>query len=316
MTPMQVDAVLQRYGPPATIEIPPWIADARRAIGGAVGRLLELDDDGPRPTMVVARRSRGRRRGALRVLPLHRDARGSSRSPRLARPATAGPMPAAAGAFGLGTMARWDLHGLLAPLADADLDLDPGGGEWTIRQTLAHAVNVQRAYPSFSAWWLTPRADPRPAAERAGRGRRRLPGGAGGGSGIAGGDPGPARRSDGRRRDADGITGRRTAGDAGALVGLRRRRRLSPGPPVVAPPGAHRPGREDARDARPDARARRIGSPGSCCVPTDASRPRSTRSRRPRRSWVATPCSARSTGSPTWRATSGSPARSRPAPAT
>ncbi len=44
MTPMQVDAVMERYGPPATIEIPPWIADARLAIGGAVGRLLELDD--------------------------------------------------------------------------------------------------------------------------------------------------------------------------------------------------------------------------------------------------------------------------------
>ena len=40
-------------------------------------------------------------------------------------------------------------------MADADLDLDPGNGEWTIRQTLAHAVNVERAYPSFSAWWLT-----------------------------------------------------------------------------------------------------------------------------------------------------------------
>ena len=44
---------------------------------------------------------------------------------------------------------------MLAPLADADLDADPGGGEWTIRQTLAHTVHVQRAYPSFASWWLS-----------------------------------------------------------------------------------------------------------------------------------------------------------------
>ena len=31
---------------------------------------------------------------------------------------------------------------------------DPGGGEWTIRQTLAHTVYVERAYPAWSAWWL------------------------------------------------------------------------------------------------------------------------------------------------------------------
>ncbi len=39
-------------------------------------------------------------------------------------------------------------------VTDADLDGDPGGGEWTIRQTLAHTVYVERAYPSWSAWWL------------------------------------------------------------------------------------------------------------------------------------------------------------------
>src|SRR6266545_3566919 len=44
------------------------------------------------------------------------------------------------------TAARWDLHGLLASLSDADIDADPGGGEWTIRRTLGHAINAQRAY--------------------------------------------------------------------------------------------------------------------------------------------------------------------------
>lgn len=58
------------------------------------------------------------------------------------------------------TVARWELHGVLASLDDGDLDRDPGGGEWTVRQTLAHIVNVQRAYASFTAWWLARRHEP------------------------------------------------------------------------------------------------------------------------------------------------------------
>jgi hypothetical protein len=49
--------------------------------------------------------------------------------------------------------ARWDLHGLLAPLSGAELDADPGGGEWSIRQTLGHTVSGQRAYGWSTAWW-------------------------------------------------------------------------------------------------------------------------------------------------------------------
>jgi hypothetical protein len=49
--------------------------------------------------------------------------------------------------------ARWDLHGLLAPLSDAELDGDPGGGEWSIRRTLGHVVNGQRAYGWATAVW-------------------------------------------------------------------------------------------------------------------------------------------------------------------
>ena len=69
--------------------------------------------------------------------------------------AAAGARPAGAAPFAHATAARWDLHGLLAPLVDAALDADPGGGEWTIRQTLAHLVHVQRAYPAFGSWWLS-----------------------------------------------------------------------------------------------------------------------------------------------------------------
>ncbi|MEK6721390.1 MAG: DinB family protein [Chloroflexota bacterium] len=49
--------------------------------------------------------------------------------------------------------ARWDLHGVLAPLSDADIDADPGGGEWSIRRTLGHIVNGQRAHGWSTAWW-------------------------------------------------------------------------------------------------------------------------------------------------------------------
>ena len=53
----------------------------------------------------------------------------------------------------LSTAARWDLHGLLLPLSDDSLDADPGGNEWTIRLTLGHVINGQRAYGWSTAWW-------------------------------------------------------------------------------------------------------------------------------------------------------------------
>lgn len=51
------------------------------------------------------------------------------------------------------TAARWDLQGLLIPLADATWDADPGGGEWTVRQTLGHVIASQRGYAAGGAWW-------------------------------------------------------------------------------------------------------------------------------------------------------------------
>ena len=51
------------------------------------------------------------------------------------------------------TIARWELIGLLAPLTEADLDADPGGGEWTVRQTVAHIIASQHSYGVYTAWW-------------------------------------------------------------------------------------------------------------------------------------------------------------------
>jgi hypothetical protein len=53
------------------------------------------------------------------------------------------------------TLARWALHGALAPLRADELDADPGGGEWSVRQTLGHTVGSQRSYGWTSAWFLS-----------------------------------------------------------------------------------------------------------------------------------------------------------------
>jgi hypothetical protein len=62
------------------------------------------------------------------------------------------------------TAARWDLLGLLTPLPDEAWDADPGGGEWTIRQTLGHVIGSQRGYGVGTAWW---QANPHPADDPA-----------------------------------------------------------------------------------------------------------------------------------------------------
>ncbi len=51
------------------------------------------------------------------------------------------------------TAARWDLQGVLLALPDSAWDLDPGHEEWTIRQTMAHAIQSQRYYGVGTAWW-------------------------------------------------------------------------------------------------------------------------------------------------------------------
>ena len=49
------------------------------------------------------------------------------------------------------TAARWELRAAVATLGEVDLDRDPGGGEWTVRQTLGHIVSSQRGYGWYNA---------------------------------------------------------------------------------------------------------------------------------------------------------------------
>jgi hypothetical protein len=53
------------------------------------------------------------------------------------------------------TAARWDLHGVLAGLAPETWDADPGGGEWTVRQTMGHILLGQLLYSWYNAWYLS-----------------------------------------------------------------------------------------------------------------------------------------------------------------
>ena len=142
-----------------TIPVAPALIHGRAAIGDLAARLLALDD------AVLDRRWRWRaddpgtqqadteiRYGFYRVYEVLEAATGEVTRTRIASgavPAPATPLAAAA------TAARWDLHGLLAGLADEDLDRDPGRGEWSVRKTLAHIVGSQRSYAWFTAWWLT-----------------------------------------------------------------------------------------------------------------------------------------------------------------
>ena len=65
------------------------------------------------------------------------------------------PLGPAVPALGSMTAARWDLHGVLTALPDEVLDADPGGGQWTVRQTLGHMIGSQLSYGWFNAWFLS-----------------------------------------------------------------------------------------------------------------------------------------------------------------
>ena len=56
--------------------------------------------------------------------------------------------------------ARWELYGALAGIPDEAWDADPGGGEWSIRRTVAHVISAQRAYGWTTAWFLHRAGEP------------------------------------------------------------------------------------------------------------------------------------------------------------
>ena len=67
---------------------------------------------------------------------------------------------AAVGLLAASGTARWELYGALAGLPDEAWGADPGGGEWTIRRTVAHVISAQRAYGWTTAWFLHRAGEP------------------------------------------------------------------------------------------------------------------------------------------------------------
>jgi hypothetical protein len=157
-----LDDFLLRHAPGPRVAIAPVVFEARAALASATESLR------PTPDQALEHPWRWRggeadvRYGFYRILELleaaaldvaHALGEASART-GLAR-APSGDLAA------LATAARWDLHGRLASLDEEVLDRDPGGGEWTVRRTLGHIVNGQRAYGWYTAWWLQQRiSDP------------------------------------------------------------------------------------------------------------------------------------------------------------
>jgi hypothetical protein len=153
MTTATLDDFLLRHAPAEPQPVHPTLLKARDSLRAALSDLSHVPDG----SLDKEWTWRGRdgvdvRYGLYRQYEALEDTRARIRPQLAALAATespARPLVASAGA------ARWELHGLLDSIADADLDCDPANGEWTLRQTLAHIVNGQRAYGWFTAWWLS-----------------------------------------------------------------------------------------------------------------------------------------------------------------
>ncbi len=153
-----MDDLLVRNTPGPTIPLNPAFTDARRSLAKAVADLLAIPDgaalerEWPWNDGEVELRY-----GFYRIYEQLETAAADARRVLTTTDPAPGP---AVDPIAAATAARWDLYGILAGLSDEDLDRDPGGGEWAIRQTLGHVVNVQRAYAWLTAWWLGQRDQP------------------------------------------------------------------------------------------------------------------------------------------------------------
>ncbi|MDP8904624.1 MAG: DinB family protein [Chloroflexota bacterium] len=150
MTTSAPDRFLLEHAPAAPRSLDPALVSARDSLRAALAELRTVRDDALERRWPWRGDAADVRYGFYRQYEELEGARAAAgRALVTARESDTPARPLVAAA----TAARWDLHGLLAGLADDDLDRDPGNGEWSLRQTLAHIVNVQRAYGCYTAWW-------------------------------------------------------------------------------------------------------------------------------------------------------------------
>ena len=131
--------------------LPDAIRDARADIPAIVADILAIPESAlDRDWAWIGGGEGDVRYGIYRLHELFERAEVNATRQRQASGANGG---MAAAIIGPATAARWNLHGILAPLSDQEIDADPGSGEWSIRLTLGHTVNAQRAYGWSTAWW-------------------------------------------------------------------------------------------------------------------------------------------------------------------
>ena len=248
------------------IPLHPAVLAARQPLARSRGRPARRRGRVARRPMAMAGDRPGGCRAALRAVPDPRAPRGGDRRDR-GRPRGRAADRSARRCRRSAAMAaaRWELRGALAPLDEDAWDADPGGGEWTIRQTFGHIVNGQRSYGWYNAWYLKEGVVGRRDGSAVGG---RLPARAdrrGGGGRLTVARPGAPRRR-GRREHRGGGGPRRGSHGRQRPVGRAARDDRLPARALrLAHPRAHRAGRQDARDAGPPAirgRAARAAHPG------------------------------------------------------
>ena len=154
--------------PGPLVPLAPSVARARASIEATLRDMLAVPDaklEGPwrwRPDDQV---DADIRYGLYRVHEIleegvARIARGRSAGPSAERTTGSERTGPAVPRLAAATTARWELHGAIVGLRPEDLDADPGGGEWSVRQTLGHIVGTQRSYGQYSAWYLSRAAQP------------------------------------------------------------------------------------------------------------------------------------------------------------
>lgn len=128
------------------VAVPALLLAARSAVVAAYSDLLAMPDEGLERPWTWGNGTADVRYGFYRLFEVIEEAAVDVEQ-------SLGPRRAVAGrVIGQAAGALWDVHGLLLPLRDADLDRDPGSGEWPLRRTLAHLVSVVRSYALKTAY--------------------------------------------------------------------------------------------------------------------------------------------------------------------